>query len=177
MLVSPAASEAAADTTPATARSRRSVRRPPASAPPGPAPGETTDEESGRPLRRWSDPRKARQRGSPGRTATAGYIAQQHRATPELLINIEPGPRPVRRGAGPGLLQPTSSRPSPPQVPRAYRPGYSESDLTSDDSAIVQRPPTALFPDPLLAAAGSEASQPQSLAWDGYDSGPSFHLC
>ena len=67
----------------------------------------------------------------------------------------------------------------PVKVPRPYRDGYSESDgLTSDDSSC--RPLVALqlpaSPPPGYEARGgqSENSQPQSLAWDGYTSGPSF---
>merc|ERR1712240_212201 len=93
-------------TTPANSRARRtsSRRRVPASLPPVPPPGETTDEEvvgarAKIPLaraatvavgsrqvplkllqgkgRHWSDPRALRRKGSPGRTATADFMAGQ----------------------------------------------------------------------------------------------------
>jgi len=93
-------------TTPANSRAYRtsSRRRVPASLPPAPPPGDTTDEEvmgarakiplaraatvtagsrqvplkllQGR-SRHWSDPKALRKKGSPGRTATADYMAGQ----------------------------------------------------------------------------------------------------
>ena len=90
-------------TTPANARGRSSKRRRgTVTLPPEKRWEETTDEEevarSGLPLvtrllqqrqRQWSDPRKERSRGSPGHTATAGYMAEQQRDSPALEVEID----------------------------------------------------------------------------------------
>merc|ERR1712240_932694 len=105
-------------TTPANSRARRtsSRRRVPASLPPVPPPGETTDEEVGGarakiPLARaatvtagsrqvplkllqgkgryWSDPKALRKKGSPGRTATADFMAGQAGQSLGKNLNVD----------------------------------------------------------------------------------------
>jgi len=204
--------------TPTHARSSRSSarRRATTSLPPQPPMGETTDEEQvaarqavqraattagGKQVRRlvaerrrnWSDPKKERRPTSPGNTATNDYLMNKRAAGPAILADIDfgdpQGPQPASRAETADQLL---------QVPRAYRPGYSESDATSDDSCYRPprhhpRPPAAprlspspnLFPSPLRSGsealhsaastvASTVASTRPSLAWDNYDSGPSF---
>jgi len=197
-------------TTPANSRARRasSRKRVPASLPPQPPPGETTDDSvvgarvkmplaraatvtagsrqvplkvlQGR-SRHWSDPKAMRKKGSPGHTATAGYMAEQsQRNSPNVPFDIDFGDEPQPALAPRGL---TSSQ---LQAPRPYRPGYSESEATSDDSCYRPRPPTSfrLSPSPHPPEVFSEGSsqsrpssrpsRPSSLTWDNYESGPHF---
>jgi len=214
VLVSPRPAEGSPTpltTTPANSRARRasSRRRVPASLPPQPPPGETTDDSvvgvrakmpvtraatvtagsrqvplkllQGR-NRHWSDPKAMRKRGSPGHTATADYMAEQsQRNNSNVPFYIEFGDEPQPALAPRGL---TSSQ---LQAPRPYRPGYSESEATSDDSCYRPRLPTSyrLSPSPRTPEVVSEASshvsrpsshpsRPSSLAWDNYESGPHF---
>ena len=62
------------------------------------------------------------------------------------------------------------------QVPRPYRPGYSESEFTSDDDlSRAPRPLAALqLTTPSPRSCSGASSQPQSLAWDNYQSDPTF---
>jgi len=192
-------------TTPANSRARRtsSRRRVPASLPPVPPPGETTDEEvvgarAKMPLaraatvtagsrqvplkllqgrsRHWSDPKALRKKGSPGRTATADYMAGQSLGN-NFNVDIDYGEEPQLTVAARVL---TSSQ---LQAPRPYRPGYSESEATSDDSYYRPRPPSSfrLSPSPhpevfseASSRPSSRPSRPSSLAWDDYESGPHF---
>merc|ERR1712240_875067 len=184
-------------TTPANSRARRtsSRRRVPASLPPVPPPGETTDEEvmgarTKIPLaraatvtagsrqvplkllqcrsRHWSDPRALRKKGSPGRTATADYMAGQAGQSlgKNLNVDIDFGEEPQLAVAARVL---TSSQ---LQAPRPYRPGYSESEATSDDSCYKPRPPSSfrLLPSPhpevfseASSRSSSRPSRPSSL--------------
>jgi len=192
-------------TTPANSRACRtsSRRRVPASLPPVPPPGETTDEEvvgarakiplaraatvtagtrqvplkllRGR-SRHWSDPKALRKKGSPGRTATADFMAGQSLGN-KLNMDINFGEEPQLAVAARVL---TSSQ---LQAPRPYRPGYSESEVTSDDSCYRPRPPSSfrLSPSPHPEVFSEASSRPSSrlsrrssLAWDNYDSGPHF---
>lgn len=131
--------------------------------------------------RHWSDPKAMRKKGSPGHTATAGYMAEQtQRSSVPFDIDLGDEPQPAlapKRGLTSSQLQ----------APRPYRPGYSESEATSDDSCYRPRLPTSyrLSPSPHLPEVDSEASshvsrpsshpsRPSSLAWDNYDSGPHF---
>merc|ERR1719495_2602929 len=195
-------------TTPANSRARRtySRRRVPASLPPVPPPGETTDEEvmgarAKIPLataatvtagsrqvslkllqgksRHWSDPKALRKKGSPGRTATAEYMSSQagHSLGNKFNVDIDFGEESQLAGAARTL---TSSQ---LQAPRPYRPGYSESEATSDDSCYRPRPPRSfrLSPSPhpevfseASSRPSSRPSRPSSLAWDNYESGPHF---
>jgi len=195
-------------TTPANSRAHRtsSRRRVPASLPPAPPPGETTDEEvmgarakiplaraatvtagsrqvplkllQGR-SRHWSDPKALRKKGSPGRTATADYMAGQAGQSlgNNINVDIDFGEEPQPAVAARVL---TSSQ---LQAPRPYRPGYSESEGTSDDSCYRPRLPSSfrLSPSPhpevfseASSRPSSRPSRPSSLAWDNYDSGPRF---
>jgi len=194
--------------TPAHSRARRanSRRKVPASLPPVPPPGETTDEEvvgarAKIPLaraatvaagsrqvplkllqgkgRHWSDPRALRKKGSPGRTATADFMAGQvgQSLGNNLNVDIDFGEEPQLDVAARGQ---TSSQ---LQAPRPYRPGYSESEATSDDSCYRPRPPSSfrLSPSPHPEVFSEASSRPSSrlsrrssLAWDNYDSGPHF---
>jgi len=198
-------------TTPANSRARRasSRRRVPASLPPQPPPGETTDDSvvgarakmpvaraatvtagsrqvplkmlQGR-SRHWSDPKAMRKKGSPGHTATAGYMAEQSQQK-NVPFDIDFGDEPQP------ALAPRGSTSSQLQAPRPYRPGYSESEATSDDSCYRPRLPTSfrLSPSPHPAEVFSEVSsqsrpssrpsRPSSLAWDNYESGPHFPQC
>jgi len=190
------------------ARRTYSRRRAPASLPPVPPPGETTDEEvtaarakiplaraatvtagpgsrqvplkllQGR-SRHWSDPKALRKKGSPGRTATADYMAGQAGRSlgKNFNVDIEFGEEPQQAVAARGQ---TSSQ---LQAPRPYRQGYSESEATSDDSYYRPRPPSSLrlstSPHPEVFSEGSSRpssrpSRPSSLAWDNYESGPHF---
>jgi len=194
--------------TPAHSRARRanSRRKVPASLPPVPPPGETTDEEvvgarakiplaraatvtagsrqvplrllQGR-SRYWSDPKALRKKGSPGRTATAIYMAGQAGQSlgNNLNVDIDFGEKPQLAVAASGQ---TSSQ---LQAPRPYRPGYSESEATSDDSCYRPRPPSSFrlspspHPEVISEASSRPSSRPSrhsSLAWDNYDSGPYF---
>jgi len=195
-------------TTPAHSRARRanSRRKVPASLPPVPPPGETTDEEvvgarAKIPLARaatvtagsrqvplkllhgrsryWSDPKVLRKKGSPGRTATADFMASQAGQSfgndLNVDINFEEEPQTIVAAR---VL--TSSQ---LQAPRPYRPGYSESEATSDDSCYRPRPPSSFrlspssHPEVFSEASSrpsSRPSRPSSLAWDNYDSGPRF---
>jgi len=192
-------------TTPANSRARRtsSRRRVPASLPPVPPPGETTDEEvmgarakiplaraatvtagsrqvplkllRGR-SRHWSDPKALRKKGSPGCTATADFMAGQSLGN-KLNVDINFGEEPQLAVAARVL---TSSQ---LQAPRPYRPGYSESEATSDDSCYKPRPPSSFRLSPSLhpevfseisSRPSSRPSRPPSLAWDNYESGPHF---
>jgi len=195
-------------TTPANSRARRtsSRRRVPASLPPVPPPGETTDEEvvgvrakiplaraatvtagsrqvplkllQGR-SRHWSDPKALRKKGSPGRTATADYMAGQAGQSLGNNLNVDIDFGEETQPAVPARVLTSSQF----QAPRPYRPGYSESEATSDDSYYRPRPPSSfrLSPSPypeVFSEASSRPSlrpsRPSSLAWDNYDSGPHF---
>jgi len=192
-------------TTPANSRACRtsSRRRVPASLPPVPPPGETTDEEvvgarakiplaraatvtagtrqvplkllRGR-SRHWSDPKALRKKGSPGRTATAVFMAGQSLGN-KLNVDINFGEESQLAVAARVL---TSSQ---LQAPQPYRPGYSESEATSDDSCYKPRPPSSFRLSPSLhpevfsetsSRPSSRPSRPSSLAWDNYESGPHF---
>jgi len=197
-------------TTPANSRARRtsSRRRVPASLPAQPPPGETTDDSvlgarAKMPLaraatvtagsrqvplrvlqgrsRHWSDPKAMRKKGSPGHTATAGYMAEQsQRNSPKVPFDIDFGDEPQP------ALAPRGFSSNQLQAPRPYRQGYSESEETSDDSCYRPRPPTSirLSPSPHPPEVFSEASsqsrpsshpsRSSSLAWDNYESGPHF---
>jgi len=131
-------------TTPAHSRARRanSRRKVPASLPPVPPPGETTDEEvvgarAKIPLaraatvtagsrqvpikllqgkgRHWSDPKALRKKGSPGRTATADFMAGQvgQSLGNNLNVDIDFGEKPqlavAARGQTSSQLQVFSS--------------------------------------------------------------------
>jgi len=194
-------------TTPANSRAHRtsSRRRVPASLPPAPPPGETTDEKvmgarakiplaraatvtagsrqvplkllQGR-SRHWSDPKALRKKGSPGRTATADYMAGQAGQSlgNNINVDIDFGEEPQPAVAARVL---TSSQ---LQAPRPYRPGYSESEGTSDDPCYRPRLPSyfRLSPSPHPEVFSEASSRPSSrpsrpsLAWDSYDSGPHF---
>merc|ERR1712240_139180 len=181
-------------TTPANSRARRtsSRRRVPASLPPVPPPGITTDEEvvgarakiplaraatvtagsrqvplkllRGR-SRHWSDPKALRKKGSPGCTATADFMAGQSLGN-KLNVDIDFEEEPQLAVAARVL---TSSQ---LQAPRPYRPGYSESEATSDDSCYRPRPPRSfrLLPSPhpevfseASSRSSSRPSRPSSL--------------
>ena len=102
-----------------------------------------------------------RKKGSPGHTATAGYMAEQsQRNSPNVPFDIdfgdEPQPAVAPRGLTSSQLQVSQylsfGGPENPilKAPRPYRPGYSESEATSDDSCYRPRPPTSfrLSPSP-----------------------------
>jgi len=112
--------------------------------------------------RDWTNPRKERKVGSPGNTATADYFIKQH--TPQVLdIELEdkartefvsrqscvsgrrrvPSSAPARQG-GDYLRPPQGAVVHNNQAPRvkerkAYNPGYSESDLTSQSEDEARR--------------------------------------
>jgi len=129
--------------------------------------------------RHWSDPKALRKKGSPGRTATADYMAGQAGQSlgKNLNVDVDFGEEPQLAVAARVL---TSSQ---LQAPRPYRPGYSESEVTSDDSCYRPRPPSSfrLSPSPHPEVFSEASSRPSSrlsrrssLAWDNYDSGPHF---
>ena len=110
-----------------------------------------------------------RKKGSPGHTATAGYMAEQsQRNSPKVPFDIdfgdEPQPALAPRGFSSNQLQVSNcifeifagitnrnlSTNALMQGPRPYRQGYSESEATSDDSCYRPRPPTSfrLSPSP-----------------------------
>jgi len=119
--------------------------------------------------------RALRKKGSPGCTATADFMAGQSLGN-KLNVDINFGEEPQLAVAARVL---TSSQ---LQAPRPYRPGYSESEGTSDDSCYRPRPPCSFIlspsphPEVFSEASSRPSSRPSrpSLAWDNYDSGPHF---
>jgi len=129
--------------------------------------------------RHWSDPKALRKKGSPGRTATADFMAGQAGQSLGNNFNVD-----IDFGEEPQLAVParvlTSSQ---LQAPRPYRPGYSDFEAASDDSCYRPRPPSSfrLSPSPypevfsdVSSRPSSRPSRPSSLAWDDYESGPHF---
>ena len=106
--------------------------------------------------------RALRKKGSPGRTATADYMAGQAGQSLGNNLNVD-----IDLGEGPQLAVAARVLTSSQlqvfssdgillclglafQAPRPYRPGYSESEATSDDSCYRPRPPSSfrLSPSP-----------------------------
>ena len=106
--------------------------------------------------------RALRKKGSPGRTATADFMADRAGKSlgNNLNVDIDFGEKPqlavAARGQTSSQLQVFSSDKIVLsvdlefQAPRPYRPGYSESEVTSDDSCSRPRPPSSfrLSPSP-----------------------------
>merc|ERR1719495_1739911 len=119
-----------------------------------------------------------RKKGSPGHTATADYMAElSQRNNSKVPYDIEFGDEPQP------AMAPRRLTSSQLQAPRPYRPGYSESEATSDDSCYRSRFPSSFrlspspYPEVFSEASSrpsSRPSRPPSLAWDNYDSGPHF---
>ena len=106
--------------------------------------------------------RALRKKGSPGRTATADYMAGQAGQSLAKNFNVdidfgeEPQPAVPARVLTSSQLQVFSSDgillcvDLAFQAPRPYRPGYSDSEATSDDSCYRPRFPSSfrLSPSP-----------------------------
>jgi len=111
--------------------------------------------------RNWSNPKKERGIGSPGNTANADYFIKQQKQTPQIIRTIdleefssqavtEPVSKVTRRGSKSSWSEPQNgtrkdrssvqdNRFLNANVHKAYKPGYSESDFTSQSEDESRR--------------------------------------